>query len=82
MAKSNLVVVGLCEDLTKKIAEKLSSELNLYLADFGAIVEYEIENEQQVAKLCGIEYLEHLKSKIFDDVVQFENSLIYFPFSV
>lgn len=80
--KTNIVLVGLYDKMTKAVAKKLASELDMYLADLVEIVKYNLMNEEEIEKICGIQYLNKQKSKIIGDISSYENSIIHLPYSI
>ena len=80
---TNLIMVGLLDNKTKVIAENLSKQLNMYFADVDEILRYNFfDGEDKILDLCGEHYLENLKTKIFKQIVSYENTLIYVPFGI
>ena len=80
--KTNLVLVGLLNDKTRKLAEKLALDLELYFADLDKLVEYNLFNIQEIQENCGVEYFNKLKQELIKDVSTYENTLIYMPFDM
>ena len=80
--KTNIVLVSLLERLNKKIADKLSKTYDFYLADMSDILEYRLINASEIEELCGVEYLNSLKTKTIQEVSTYENTLITMPYSL
>ncbi|MGN0798332.1 MAG: shikimate kinase [Christensenellales bacterium] len=80
--KTNIVLVGLYDKMSKAVAKKLANELDMYLADLVEILKYNLMNEEEIEKICGIQYLNKQKSKIIGDISSYENSIIHLPYSI
>jgi len=80
--KTNLVIVSLCDKATKEIAAKLAKEYDLYFADVGDILEYNLFNADEIEKNCGIDYLNKLKQKTIKEIGTYENTLISVPYGI
>lgn len=74
--KTNLVIVSLIDSKTKKIAEQLANDLDLYFADINDILDYNLYNAGDIEKNCGLEYLNKLKQKTIREISSYENTLI------
>lgn len=80
--KTNIVLIGFLDNLTKQISEKLALDFGLYYANAEDIIEYNLMNEKEIEKLCGVDYLNKLKQKTLKDISNYENTLITMPFSM
>ncbi len=80
--KTNIVLIGFLNNVTKKISEKLALDFGLYFADAEGMLEYNLTNEEEIEKLCGVEYLNGLKQKILKDISSYENTVISIPYSI
>jgi len=80
--KTNIVLVSLNNQLSKKIGEKLSKDYDLYFADIKDILQYNLQNEAEIESICGVEYLNNLKEKTIKDVSTYENTLITLPYEL
>lgn len=80
--KTNLVLVSLFDKATKEIATKLAREYDLYFADVGDILEYNLYNADEIEKNCGIDYLNKLKKNAIKEIGSYENTLISVPYGL
>jgi len=78
--KTNIVFISLVEDFSKKLAEKISKDYDLYFADMNDILEYNLMNEKEIGNICGIDYLNSLKNKIVKSIASYENTMITLPY--
>lgn len=74
------MVVGWEEKSTKNLAKRLALSLDKFYADVEDLMEYYLTDSQEnIQKLCGVEYLEKLKLGVIKDVSNYENAIIYVP---
>ena len=80
--KTNIVLVGLYDKMTKSVARRLADDFDMYLADLVEIVKYSLINEEEIENICGLQYLNKQKAKVVDDISNYENSVIHLPYSI
>lgn len=81
--KTNIILIGWDENITKMVAKRLAISLELYYADVEDLIEYYLTNsEEDIENTCGKEYLDGLKSNIMDEISNYENSIIYLPLHI
>lgn len=80
--KRNYILVGLDYDFIKNVAQKLTTDLNLYFLDVNDLIEYCMVNSGQVKDVCGLEYYEKEQKKIVQSATDYENTIINFPYSL
>ena len=80
--KTNIVLVGLYDKMIKSVAKRLADDFDMYLADLMEIVKYNLINEEEIEKICGVQYLNKQKTKIVEDIANYENSVIHVPYSI
>jgi shikimate kinase len=68
--------------MSKFVSKKLSKDIGMYFLDTDELLKYNLQNEKDIKNICGEDYLQKLKSKVLGDVFDYENSLIYMPFSL
>lgn len=81
MSKKNLCFVGLTKNFTDIICKQLSAQLEMYYANIGEIIEFELFNTENVEEICGIEYLLKQEIKIIKKVSTYENTIINIEYS-
>lgn len=81
--KTNIILIGWHENMTKMVAKRLAIGLELYYADVEDLIEYYLTNkEEDIEKVCGKDYLEGLKSNIMTEISNYENSIVYLPLHI
>ena len=81
--KTNIILIGWDENITKMVAKRLALSLELYYADVEDLIEYYLTNsEEEIERTCGKEYLDELKSNIMNEISNYENSIIYLPLHI
>ena len=79
--RSNVLVVGLDNQFVKKIAYELSKKVDMFFLDINDLIEYRISNKESMQALCGIEYYERELRKVVCSALEFENTIINFPYA-
>lgn len=78
--KTNLVIIGWDEKATKNLAKQISTSFDKIYADVEDLLEYYLTDSQtNIKQLCGVEYLDELKSKIMKEISNYDNAVIYLP---
>lgn len=80
--KTNIVLVGLYDKMIKSVAKRLADDFDMYLADLVEIVKYNLMNEDEIEKICGVQYLNKQKAKIVSEIASYENTVIHLPYSI
>ncbi len=81
--KSNIILIGFSENITKNVAKRLSLNLEMYYADVEDLMEYYLTSpEEEIENTCGKNYLDGLKANIMNEISNYENSIIYLPLSL
>jgi len=80
--KTNIVLVSLCNDMTKFVSKRLAKKMEMYYLDTDELLEYNLQNERDIKKLCGEQYLNKLKKKVLSNIFDYDSSLIYLPFAL
>ena len=70
---NKIVIVSLCDRLTKSVGKKLSQHLGMIFCDTKDLVEYDLIDKKAVEKLCTKEYLEKAEKKVISQIASFEN---------
>lgn len=70
---NKIVIVSLCDRLTKSVGKKLSQHLGMIFCDTKDLVEYDLIDKKAVEKLCTKEYLEKEEKKVISQIASFEN---------
>lgn len=70
---NKIVIVSLCDRLTKSVGKKLSQHLGMIFCDTKDLVEYDLIDKKAVEKLCTKEYLEKAEKKVIGQIASFEN---------
>ena len=70
---NKIVIVSLCDRLTKSVGKKLSQHLGMIFCDTKDLVEYDLIDKKAVEKLCTKEYLEKAEKKVVSQIASFEN---------
>ena len=80
--KTNIVLVGLYDKMIKSVAKRLADDFDMYLADLVEIVKYNLINEEEIEKICGVQYLNKQKIKIVGEIAGYENTIVHLPYSI
>ncbi len=80
--KTNILLLSLCNDLSKFVSRRLANDMEMYYLDTDALLKYNIGDESNVEKLCGEQYLNKLKKKVLSDISDFDASFIYMPYAL
>lgn len=70
---NKIVIVSLCDRLTKKVGKKLSQNLGMIFCDTKDLVEYDLIDKKAVERLCTKDYLEKAEKKVLSQIASFEN---------
>ena len=73
---NKIVIVSLCDRLTKSVGKKLSQHLGMIFCDTKDLVEYDLIDKKAVEKLCTKEYLEKAEKKVISQIASFENVIV------
>lgn len=74
--KTNITIISLLSDFSKDIGKLLSDKLEMYYVDIQELMEFNLVNDEEVIKLCGVEYLNKLQAKTVADVSGYDNAVI------
>lgn len=80
--KTNIVLVSLCNDMTKYVSKRLAKKMEMYYLDTDELLKYSLQNEGDIKNLCGEQYLIDLKKKVLSNIFDYDSSLIYLPFAL
>ncbi|NCB48427.1 MAG: hypothetical protein EOM55_02205 [Clostridia bacterium] len=80
--KTNIVLVSLCNEMSKFVSKRLAKKMEMYFLDTEELLKYNLQNEKDIKNLCGEKYLDSLKNKVLSSVFDYDNSLIYLPFAL
>lgn len=72
-------ITFICQDelFGKSVSQGVADALDMYFADASEIISYSLQNENEIQKLCGLDYLYSLKEKCLNDMSEYENSIIF-----
>ena len=73
---NKIIIVSLCDDFTRLIAERLSHLLGILFCDAKDLVEYELVDRGAIEENCTKEYLKNAEKKIFKQISSFENVVV------
>ena len=78
--KTNITILSLIPDFSKEVGKALADKLDMYYVDVQEMMEFNLVDDQEVIKLCGVEYLNKLQSKAIEDVSGYDNAVITVDF--
>lgn len=79
--KSNFVLVGLNENITKQIADAVASDLNMFFLDINDLIKYNFSDEEVISKV-GMEYFDRQVKKLIASASEYENTVINCPYDL
>lgn len=77
--KTNIILIGLCDDIVKDVASDLTKTFDLYYGDLEGIIDHHLEDANRIKEVCGEEYLKQLRDKCVDEICAYENCIITLP---
>ncbi len=77
---NKIVIVSLCDLLTKEVASALSQTLGMMFCDTKDLVEYELIDKNAIENLCSKEYLKERERKVLQHISSFENVVVSINF--
>lgn len=77
---NKIILVSLCDKLTKEIGELLSQSLGMMFCDVNDLVEYELIDKNRIEQICSKEYLVESERKVMRHVASFENIVVAINF--
>ena len=72
---SNICIVGLLKNYTKRISKRVADTLEMFYADVTELLEYEYINMASAQAIAGKEYMEKQETKKIKALSSFENIL-------
>lgn len=73
---NKIVIVSLCDDFSKKIAEKLSQSLGMLFCDTKDLIEYELIDRDALKQFSTSKYLAQAEKKVVKHIASFENVVV------
>lgn len=73
---NKIVIVSLCDDFSKKIAEKLSQSLGMLFCDTKELIEYELIDRDALKQFSTSKYLAQAERKVVKHIASFENVVV------
>lgn len=80
MVFNKIVVVSLCDFVTKDVANALSQNLGMMFCDTKDLMEYELVDVKAIENLCSKEFLEQSEKKVIKHIASFENVVVSINF--
>ncbi len=80
--KTNICVFGLVDDFSLNLSKRLADELEMFFADIGALIEFELMDVGRAKDLCGSDYVKECERKAVKNIVSFENTLCVCSYSL
>ncbi len=74
--KTNITIISLLSSYSKEISQAIADKLEMYFVDVQGLMEFNLVNDEEVIKLCGVDYLNKLQSKAIDEVSGYDNAVI------
>ncbi len=71
-----IVVISLCDEVTKKVGFKLSQLLGMLYCDVSELIEYELVDKQEAENVCSKQYLENFENAVVARVASYSNVVI------
>lgn len=78
--RPNAVVLSLLDDLSNDVAKSLASCLDRYYANAEDYLEYRLQDEKDIKKLCGEKYLEQKKRVCLKELAEYCDTVVSLPF--
>ncbi len=73
---NKIVIVSLCDNFSKKIAEKLSQSLGMLFCDTKDLIEYELIDREALKEFSTKNYLLQAEKKVLKHIASFENVVV------
>lgn len=67
-----VIIVSLCDKLTKEIAKQLAQCLDMMFCDTKDLIEYELIDRDSLKKISSKEYLDEAEQKVIKHIASFE----------
>ena len=74
--KTNITIVGLAKEYTKKVAKEFADKLDMYYADITDLIQFDLIDVEKAEKTCGKEYIRNLEATKIKTVSSYDNSVI------
>lgn len=74
--KTNITIVGLAKEYTKKVAKDFADKLDMYYADITDLIQFDLINVEEAEKTCGKEYIRNVEATKIKTVTTYDNSVI------
>ena len=78
--KSNIIILGLDYKYNLEIGKLLADKTNLYFLDVMEYVNYTLFSRKDMKEKCGVEYLEKQENSAIKGCLEFENTVMTFPY--
>lgn len=79
--KNNIAILCLSNNYVKYLGKKLSDDLDMFFANIGDILEYNLINENML-ETAGKKYFDEQQERIINSVCQYENTIICGKFEI
>lgn len=76
MSKANICLIGLSNQFVDKYSLELSKKLDMFYANVGQIIQFELFDMNKMEEICGKEYLDKKESSILKRVCTYENTIV------
>lgn len=80
--KDNILLVGLDYEFVKLVGQEIAISHNMHFLDTNDLIEYSLINSQNVKEVCGVEYFEREQKKTIFSMLEYENIVVNFPYSL
>lgn len=77
---NKIIIVSLCDRLTKSVGKKLSQSLDMMYCDAKDLVEYELIDKNTLKKFSSKEYFDNAERSVFKHISSFENVVVTINF--
>ncbi|MBQ3494074.1 MAG: hypothetical protein IJA69_01520 [Clostridia bacterium] len=78
--KNKIIIVGLNSEFNRILAKGLADETQGYYLDIEDYINYSLFDKAQMQQKCGLEYMKKQEKNAIASCVDYENSVLYFPF--
>ena len=78
----NIVIVSLDDKFSKLVAETLSSQLEMFVANCKDLIIYDLINPKEVLEKCGFDYLKKRELGVIKNISEYQNTVISISFDL
>lgn len=75
MENSLIIITGLVDTLNKGVASNLSDKLAMFLLDVNKLIEYGLEQKEEMILKCGVDYYKKQEKKMLKSTKNYENTV-------